>query len=126
VPPDATEAPDVTFQVDLRTVSGWWYSAAGVQIRITPISDDPRYHFVSWIDRDKVPVGTEHLGPDDQRKVRARMEFEERLQQERLEAASTGPWRGPRKHRQPRRGRQPGHPDLRAPPGSGILRALCH
>lgn len=91
VTPDVIDAPHVAFKVNLRTVRGRWMAAPGVVIRLGPITDDPRYHFVSWIDRDKVPAGTEYLGPDDQRKQRARMEFEEQLQRERREAAPTNP-----------------------------------
>ena len=91
VPSETPNAAEVSTKLDLRTVFGMWFAAPGVQLQIMPITDDPRYHFVSWIDRDKVPAGTEYLGPDDQRKQRARMEFEEQLQRERREAAPTNP-----------------------------------
>lgn len=90
-PSELPDAPRLITKLDVRTLFGMWLPAPGVQIQIMPITDDPRYHFVSWIDRDKVPAGTEHLSPDDQRKQRARMEFEEQLQQERRKAASGHP-----------------------------------
>ncbi|HWJ06644.1 MAG TPA: hypothetical protein VNS57_12770 [Steroidobacteraceae bacterium] len=84
----APDAPGVITKLDLRTLYGMWLAARGVQIQIEPITDDPRYHLVYWVDRDKVPHGGG--GPDEERKYREQKQFREQLQRER-EAAAANP-----------------------------------
>jgi hypothetical protein len=89
-PSEAPDAPRVFTKLDLRTVSARWFAAPGVEMQLMPITDDPRYHFVYWLDRDKVSFGS-HGGADHERKAQAAQEFVEQLNKERREAASKKP-----------------------------------
>lgn len=83
---DLPGAPRVITRLNLRTVSGLWYVGAE-RIMLEPIRDDPRYHFVYWFDRDKVPMGSHGEDPEMLRKTRERNDFDQQLEKERREAA---------------------------------------
>lgn len=84
------DEPSVTSRLNVRTLSGVWIPLPGLQVKLQPIDDDPRYHVVIWVDRDKVRSGS-HGGPDNERKLKALIEFREQLKKERSEAGLDQP-----------------------------------
>jgi len=89
----ASEDPNlrITVKLPLRTVNGEWIVLnKGKQVRIRPIDDDPRYHFVYEVDPDKEARGF----PGDEnsrRKLDAIAQFRQQLERERMEEASKEP-----------------------------------
>jgi len=89
--PDLTASHDpsvrITSKVPLRTISGEWLALPkGKRVRLRPIDDDPRYHFVYEVDPDKEASGS-HGDESSARKLSAITQFREQLERERLRDA---------------------------------------
>lgn len=89
-PSNPSNAPRATTKLDARTISGTWITLPGLKVQLQPIEDDPRYHFVMWVDRDKVPADS-HGGPENARKFRELDEFTKQVERDRREASLTEP-----------------------------------
>jgi hypothetical protein len=80
----------VTTKLPLRTISGeWLVLSKGKQVRLRPIDDDPRYHFVYEVDPDKEASGS-HGDASSARKLDAITQFRQQLERERLQEAAQG------------------------------------